>query len=571
MKNEQVAEFFDDIADLLEILEDNVFKIRAYRKAALNIRGLSEDIANVSAEGRLEEIPGIGKDLAAKIIEIIKTGKLKHYEELKRKVPHGMLDLMAIPGVGPKTARLLYEKHGIKSVTGLEKKARAHKISGIPRLKEKTEENILRGIELIKKHSERMSLKEALDLSNEVISELKKAPSVDRIVAAGSLRRMKDTVRDIDILITSKKPEAVMNAFVKLPEVEDVLAHGRTKSAILTSGGVQVDVRVVDKDSFGAALVYFTGSQAHNVHIRHIAKQMGLKVNEYGVFVEKTNKKVAGKEEADVYKALKLSFIPPELREDRGEIEAASKDKLPKLVELSDIKGDLHVHSNWSDGTSSIEEIVRAARSKGYEYVAITDHSESLKVAGGLSGKDVLKKLDEINKLNKKIKGIKILAGVEIDILQDGSLDYSKDILDRFDVIVAAIHTGFKQSKEVLTTRIVRAMESGRVHIISHPTGKLRLARDPYELDFGRIFKAAKQTKTCLEISAFPDRLDLDDINSKAAKEAGVKLAIDTDAHLVDQLEYMSLGISVARRAWLGKKDILNTMTLSELLKFLKK
>ncbi len=571
MRNEQVAGFFDDIADLLEILEDNVFKIRAYRKAVLNIRSLSEDVEKVAGVGRLEEIPGIGKDLAAKIAEIIKTGKLKHYEVLKRKVPEGMLELMTIPGIGPKKARLLYEKRGIKSLNELEKKAKAHKISGIPGLKDKTEENISRGIELVKKHSARMSLKEALDLSAGFVSGLKKLPAAGKVIAAGSLRRMKDTVRDIDILVTSRKPQAIMDAFVKMPDVKNVLAHGSTKSAVLTTGGVQVDVRVVDENSFGAALVYFTGSQAHNVHIRHIAKRLGLKVNEYGVFDEKTDRKVAGKEEIDIYKALKLPIIPPELREDRGEIEAASKGRLPELIDVSDIKGDLHVHSRWSDGENSIEEIARAAKAKGYEYIAITDHSESLKVAGGLSERDVLKKIDEIGRVRKKVKGITLLAGVEIDILQDGSLDYRKNILDRFDIIVAAIHAGFKQSKETLTARIVKAMETGRVHIISHPTGRLKGARDPYDLALGKIFRAAKQTKTCLEINAFPDRLDLDDINSRAAKEAGVKLAVNTDSHLVDQLDYMFFGVSVARRAWLEKKDVLNTRGLSELLKFLKK
>jgi len=571
MKNTEVAEFFDSIADLLEIMNDNVFKIRAYRKAALNIRTMSEAIEKVAGEGRLEEVPGIGKDLAAKIAEIIKTGRLKHYEELKKKVPRAILEMMTVPGIGPRKASLLYEKFKIKNVAQLEKMARAHKISGLPGLKEKTEENILRGVELVKKHSERMSIKEALDLSDAVAAGMKRLPAVGRIVSAGSLRRMKETVRDVDILITSARPEAAMDAFVKLPVVKDVLAHGATRASILTGNSVQVDVRAVDKGSFGAALVYFTGSQAHNVRIRHIAKKMGLKVNEYGVFSEKTNKKIAGRTESDVYKALKMALIPPELREDRGEIEAALRGELPKLIELSDIKGDFHVHSRWSDGADSIEEIAKAAKARGYEYVAVTDHSESLKVAGGLSEKDVFKKCDEIDRLNKKIKGIKILAGVEVDILQDGTLDYKKSILDKFDIVVAAIHSGFKQSKEKLTGRISKAMETGRVNIVSHPTGRLKGARDSYELDFTRIFKIARETKTFLEINAHPDRLDLDDINARAAKEAGVKLAISTDAHLVGQLALMFLGLGVARRAWLEKRDVLNTVSFDELLKLLKK
>lgn len=571
MKNETAAQFFDGIADLLEIMNDNIFRIRAYRKAALNIRALSDDIEKITREGRLATIPGIGKDLAAKIIEIINTGRCKHYEELKKKVPQGMLDALSVPGIGPKTAKLLYDKLKIKGLADLKKKAQAHMISGLPGLKKKTEENILRGLELVKKHSERMSLKEAFDLSTGVIAALKKLPGVDEATSAGSLRRMKDTVRDIDILVTSKDPEAVTKAFTKLSIVKDVLAHGDTKASILTEGGAQVDLRVVDKESFGAALVYFTGSQAHNVHIRHIAKKAGLKVNEYGVFRMKGNKKIASRTESDIYKALGLAYIEPEMREDRGEIEAASKGRLPKLVELSDIRGDFHVHSYWSDGTGSIEDIAKAARSRGYEYVCVTDHSESLKVAGGLSEKDVIKKCGEIDRVNKKIKGIRVLSGVEVDILQDGTLDYKKSVLDRFDVVVAAIHSGFKQSKEKLTGRIVKAMETGRVHIVAHPTGRLKGARDPYELDFDRIFKAARETKTCLEINAYPDRLDLDDVNSRSAKGADVRLAIGTDSHLIDQMGYMIFGVSVARRAWLEKADLLNTVSLGELLKLLRK
>lgn len=571
MKNIEVADFFEAIADLLEVKADNPFKIRAYRKAAQNIRSLTEDIETIAGENRLEEIPGVGKDLAAKIVEIVKTGRLKHYEELVKKIPQGIIDLMAVPGIGPKTSKLLYDKLKVKSVEDLEKKAKAHKISGLPGLKERTEENILRGIELVKKRAERMSLQEALNLSGEIISQLKKLPDVKRISPAGSLRRMKETVRDIDILITSTSPKRIIDAFVRFPIVKDVLAHGETKASILTNTGVQVDVRVVEEDSYGAALVYFTGSQAHNIHMRHMAKKAGLKVNEYGVFKEKTNKRTAGKEEADVYKTLDLPFIPPELREDRGEIEAALKGSLPKLVGLSDIKGDIHVHSEWSDGSHPIEELASACKKRGYEYVAITDHSKSLRVARGLSEKDVLKRLDEIEGLNKTLRGITVLSGVEVDILEDGSLDYGEDILKRFDVVVAAIHSGFKQSKEKLTNRILKAMDNKYTNIIAHPTGRLRGSRPSYDLDFDRIFGAAEKTRTFLEINSYPDRLDLDDVNSRAAKEAGVKIAIGTDAHLIGQLDSMLLGVSVARRAWLTKKDVINTFKLDDLLKFLMK
>lgn len=570
-KNAEVAEFFDNIADILEIKNDNVFRIRAYRKAAQNIRDASEDVAVLAGKNRLDQIPGVGKDLAAKIVEIVTTGRLKHYEKLKKDVPSGVLDLVSIPGVGPKTAKLLYDKLKVKNVDDLERKAMGHKISKLPGLGDRTERNILRGIELIKKRSERMSLKEAMDLADEILLRLKGIPQITKVGVAGSLRRMKETVRDIDILTVSAKPKAVMDAFVKLPIVKDVIACGDTKSSILTADGVQVDIRAIERDSFGAALIYFTGSQAHNIHIRRIAKNMGLKVNEYGVFREKTGKRIAGKEEADVYGALKIEFIVPELREDRGEIEAAMNKSLPELVELSQIKGDLHVHSNWSDGECSIEDLALAARSMGYKYVAVTDHSKTLQVARGLCEKDVLKKLKEVESVNKKIRGIKVLAGTEVDILQDGSLDYKKDILERFDIVVGAIHSGFKQPKEKLTERVLRAIDTNQVDIIAHPTGRLMGRRAPYEIDFDRIFKAARDANVCMEINAYPERLDLDDVNSMAAKDAGVKIAIGTDAHAKGQLGSMLLGTSVARRAWLTKKDVINTLGLEELLKFFRK
>jgi DNA polymerase (family 10) len=571
MKNRQISEIFNAIADLLELKDDNVFKIRAYRRAAMNVDNLSEDIEVLAKESSLEKIPGIGKDLAAKMIEMIDTGKCRYYEELKLEVPQAMLELISIPGVGPKTARLLYNKLGVKNINELAMMAKHHRISGLPGIKDKTEENILRGIALVKKRQERMTLKEAIDVAGEVVSALKKMPGVNNITPAGSLRRMRETVRDIDVLITSAKPEKVTGAFVKLPIVKDVLAHGDTKASILSREGVQVDLRVVEPDSFGAALVYFTGSQAHNIRIRHIGKEAGLKINEYGVFNEKSGKRIAGKTESDIYKTIKLPYIEPELREDRGEVEAGLKGALPKLIKLSDIRGDLHVHSEWSDGSDSIEDLAMAAKALGYEYIAITDHSESLKVAGGLSEKEVLKKLEEIRKVNKKLKGIRVLAGVEVDILKDGSLDYKDDILKRFDLVIAAIHTGFKDPKDKLTDRILVAMDNKRVNIIAHPTGRLMGIRGPYELYLDRIFKNAKEAGVALEISSFPERLDLDDVNARAAKDRGVKLAINTDAHIAEQMNYMALGVSVARRAWLEKEDVINTLSLDALLKFLKK
>lgn len=571
MKNAEVAAFFEDIASLLEIKNDNPFKIRAYRRAAQNIITMTEDIEAVAKEGRLEDIPGIGKDLAAKIREIITTGRLKHYEELKKKVPPPILDLMAIPGVGPRTATILYEKLNVKNIAQLEKAARAHRIRTLPHFRDKTEENILRGIELVKKRSERMTLQEALNTADEFISKLKKLPEVELITAAGSLRRMKETVRDIDILATSVNSKKVMGAFVNLPMVSEVLTHGQTKSSVLTHDGVQVDLRVVEPGSFGAALVYFTGSQAHNIHMRHLAKKAGLKINEYGVFVERTNKKIAGKEEADVYATLKLPYIEPELREDAGEFDAAFEKRLPRLIKLSEIKGDLHIHTKWSDGAYTVKDMIEACRKRGYEYMAITDHSKALKIARGLSESDLFKEMDEVRNLAKEMKNFKVLFGAEVDILDDGSLGYGDQVLRRLDIVVAAIHSGFKQSREKLTDRIIKAMENKYVNVIAHPTGRLMGSRPAYDLDFNRILRHAKGSKVAMEINSYPERLDLDDVNSRAAMEAGVKLAIATDAHIVGQLDLVSLGVSVARRAWLTKKDVLNAYAFDDLLKFLKK
>jgi len=572
MRNHGIAELFNEIADILEILDENPFKVRAYRRASQSLNGLSEDVALLAAENRLTDVPGIGKELAAKITEIINTGKLRYYGEIRKKVPSAILDMMAIPGIGPKTARLLYYRLGIKNVRQLEKEAKLHRLSGnVEGLKEKTEKNIIRGIELVKKRQARMPLKEALEIGEELLSQLKRRGPVNNISLAGSLRRMRETVRDIDILVSTDDPGEITNGFLSLPAVKDIVETGPTKSSVITKDGIQIDLRIVDDDSFGSALVYFTGSQAHNIHIRHIAKQAGLKVNEYGVFSDETGKRIAGRTEKDVYKALGMPWLPPEIREDRGEVEAALGGKVPKLVEISDIKGDFHVHSDWSDGAGSIEEMASTCARLGYKYVFITDHSKSLKVARGLSEADVDRKIDYIRRLNKKMRGIRILAGTEVDIMQDGSLDYGPKTLKKFDLVVAAVHSGFRQSKAKLTERIIRAMESGKVNIVAHPTGRLMGSRDAYDLDFKEIFRVAKKTNTCLEISAFYERLDLDDVNARSAKEFGVKLAIGTDSHMPEQLNSMRFGVSVARRAWLGREDILNSLSLADLLKFLKK
>jgi DNA polymerase (family 10) len=416
-----------------------------------------------------------------------------------------------------------------------------------------------------------MTLKEAMDAAGEIMPLLEKIPQVKRISPAGSLRRMKETIRDIDILVSSEEPKKVMGAFVKMPVVKEIVSHGDTKSSILTAGGVQVDIRVVGSESFGAALVYFTGSKAHSVHMRSIAKRTGLKINEYGVFSSKSGKRLAGREEKDVYKALNMAFVPPELREDRGEVEAALKGRLPSLIGLSDIRADLHVHSDWSDGDSSIKDIAEACRAKGYRYVVIADHSKALKVAGGLSEKEAAEKLKEIEALNDKLKGFRILSGAEVEISDDGGIDYGDGLLKEFDIVIAAVHSGFKQPRAKLTNRILKAMDNKHVHIIAHPTARHMGVRDACDIDLDAVFKAARDTNTALEINAYPERMDLDDVNSRAAKEAGVKIAIGTDAHTLEHLELMVLGVAVARRAWLTRKDILNTLSADELLKAVRK
>ncbi|MDD5166694.1 MAG: DNA polymerase/3'-5' exonuclease PolX [Candidatus Omnitrophica bacterium] len=569
MKNSEISALFLDIAKILEIKGENRFRIRAYERAAQNIEALSENIEDFISENRLKEIPGVGNDLSERIKEFVKTGKVRLYEELKKSIPQGLLGLLKIPSVGPKTAKLLYDELKIKNISDLEKAIKKHRLDGIFGIKEKTIENILKGIDILKEGRARMTLAQATLVADEFIRALKKMPEVQKISIAGSLRRQKETVRDIDILIISAKPEKIMRTFTRLPAVKDILAGGQTKSSVRTRNGVQVDCRVVEEKSFGAALFYFTGSKNFNIKLRKLAIKKGLKINEYGIF--KGNKFLAGRTEEEIFKVLGLPYIEPELREDNGEVELARSFKLPQLIESKDIKGDLHVHSTWSDGGNTIEEMAEAAKRLGYSYIAITDHSQSLKIAGGLTVQDLKKKKLEIDKINKKLKGFRVLYGTEVDIDSSGRLDYKDDILREFDIVVAAIHTGFKQTKEQLTKRIIRACQNKYAHIIAHPTGRLWGSRDAYELDFEEIFKAARSTNTSFEINSFPERLDLNDLNCRRAKEAGVRLAIGTDSHSAEQLQSMKFGIAVARRGWLSQSDVINTLTVDELLKAIRK
>lgn len=568
MNNNIISDIFRKIASLLEIKGDNPFKIRAYLKAADNISSMDKDLEGMSTE-ELQELPGIGKDLAVKIREIYSTGECRYYDELKSIIPEGVLKMTEIPEIGPKTARLFYESLKIDSVDALKNAALSGALLKLPGVKQKTVDNIIKGIELLSKESGRMNLLEADLLSRQIVDFLKKVKGVSDVVAAGSVRRAKESVRDIDILAISKKPDSVMNAFVALPMVKQVLSKGEKKSSILYEGDRQIDLRIFDSRSYGAALVYFTGSKNHNIKLRSLANKIGYKINEYGVF-DSNDRRISSFTEKAVYRSLGLDYIVPEMREDSGEIEASLEHRLPALVDLTDIKGDFHAHTNYSDGENSVEDMAIAAKNLGYEYICLTDHSISLKVAGGLDLKALKKKKKEIDSVNKKLKKIKVLFAAEVEIDGDGALDYSDDVLSGFDIVVAAIHSGFKQSRQQLTRRVIRACENRHVDIIAHPTGKQWPKRGPYELDFDEIFNVAASTNTALEINAHPYRLDLSGLNARKAKDANVKIAIGSDSHSVSQLSYMRFGVATAKRGWLRSCDVLNTLSLEDLLKNLK-
>jgi DNA polymerase (family 10) len=568
MKNQEVAGFFKRMADMLEIKGENPFRIRAYQRAAQNIENLTEDIALVAERKGLSELPGIGKDLAKKITEILETGSLNKYEELKQAIPEGVMELITIPGLGPRTAKTVYDELNVASVDELEQAAREHRLQELPGIKAKTEENILKGIALYRQKLARFPLNTMLTLSREITTELEKLQEVERISVAGSVRRRKETIKDLDILIVSPNPEMVMEFFTRLPLVEQIQAKGRTKSSIRTKAGMQVDLRVVAPDAFGAALCYFTGSKDHNIRIRELAIKKGLKINEYGVF--SGEERIGGAEEEEVFAALGLPVIPPELREDRGEFDAAFEGALPNLAELQALRGDLHVHSRYSDGVMTFDEIALKAEAMGLEWIAACDHSQSLKIAGGVSIGAMEEKIEAVKAFNRKSKKVKLLCGSEVDIKNDGSLDYPDEVLDRLDIVIAAIHTGFKQDEETITNRIIRALHHPSVHVLAHPTGRLIGERDGYAVNLDRVVEEAAKTGTALEINAYPQRLDLNDLYCRAAKEKGVMLGIGTDAHIVDQMDYLELGLSVARRGWLEKSNLLNCLTYEALKKRLK-
>ncbi|OGQ00136.1 MAG: DNA polymerase III [Deltaproteobacteria bacterium RBG_19FT_COMBO_46_12] len=566
MKNKELTDLFEKMADILELKGENPFKISAYRKASRILGDLTQDIEEITEKGELKKIPGIGEGMAQKIEEYLKTGKVSKFEEIRREVSDELIAIMDIPGMGPKTLAMLHKEKGINNFSQLEKALSDGALLGLFGMGEKKVENIKRGIQLLKQSKGRMNLGVAFPAARRIVDTLRQKTGSKKIEWAGSLRRMKENIGDIDILATGPDKEKILQVFTHLPEVKEVLASGETKASVIVEGGTQIDLRVVEEDSYGAALQYFTGSKGHNIHLRGIAKAKGIKINEYGAF--KGEKKIAGKEEKDIYRSLGMDWIEPELREDRGEIEAAQKGRLPKLLQESEIKGDLHVHSKWSDGAFSIEEMAKAARKRGYQYVAICDHSKSLKIAHGLDESRLLKQIEEIDCINEKFEGFQILKGTEVDILSDGRLDFSEEILEKLDFVVAAIHSGFKQDRGKMTKRIIQALENPHIHILAHPSGRLLGARDPYEVEMDELMEAAKKYGKALEINAYFERLDLDDIHCRKAKEMGIRVGIGTDSHHLDQMWMMSLGVAVARRGWLETNDVLNTMSLEEILKW---
>ena len=565
VKNLEIARSFDLIADLLELKGENAFRVRAYRRAAQNLSTLTEDVGSLAARGRLDDIPGVGSDLAGKIDEYLKTGRMETLEALRREVPTGLADLMSVPGVGPKTARLLHERLKLTDLAQLEALARAGKLRGLPGIQAKTEQNLLRGIALVRGGQARMPLGRALPLAEEIARALERVSGVKRVEPAGSVRRRKETVGDLDILVTSTDPESVMDAFVGLPVVADVIERGPTKASVRHREGIQVDLRVVEPAAFGAALQYFTGSKEHNIRIREMAVRKHLKISEYGVFKEPGGKRIAGASEEEVYAAVGLPWIPPELREDSGEIEAARAGRLPALVELDDIRGDLHCHTNATDGHHTVEALVAAARRRGYAYVLVSDHSRSTRIAGGLTPNEALAHLEKIRVVGRKQRSIAVLAGSECDILPDGTLDYPDQVLSQMDVVVAAVHSRFKQPRAEMTRRICRALENPFVNILAHPTGRLIGLREPYDADLEAVFATALRHGKAIEINSYPERLDLNDIQARRARDLGVLLAINTDTHALDQLDTMRLGVATARRAWVGPAEVINTWSLDKL------
>ncbi len=568
MTNREVCEIFHEIAEILEILGENPFKSRAYRNAARVLENAGFDVQDLVREGRLEDVPGIGSALAAKIRELVTTGRLAYYEDLKQKAPRDVLEMLKIPGVGAKTVQV-FLNHNITSLQELEVAARDQRLRELPGIGKKTEEEILRGLAAMQERQKRWLLSVASMAVKEIGGYLAGLDKAARVEAAGSYRRGRETVGDLDFVVASDDAPAVIARFVDAPWVREVVAEGDLKATVITVWGIQADLYVVAPPLFASTLHHFTGSKEHNVALRERARQHGWKISEYGIVKEEETLTPATEEE--FFQLIGLSYIPPEMREDRGEIRAAERGELPRLVETGDIEGDLHVHSRASDGANTLEELAEAAMARGYRYLAVTDHSRSLAFTNGLTEERLKEQREEIDKLNREFRNFRLLAGIEVDILSDGRLDFDDRVLSQLDVVVASVHSGFRQDQETLNRRIEAALKNEHVDIIGHPTGRLISRRDPYALDVGRVLELAADTGTALEINANPDRLDLSDAYVRQGRDLGVRFAIDTDAHHVNSLDDMQYGVLTARRGWAQKQDVINTLPLDELEKWLKR
>jgi DNA polymerase (family 10) len=569
MKNSSIARVFQDMADLLELKGENIFKIRAYRRAAQVIERLPQEMEVMREQGEdFQRIPGIGEAIAKKSMELITTGKMEAYETLRAEFPEGILELMEIPGIGPKTAYRLATELMITSVEKLEQAITEGKVADLFRMGDRTAQNLLRQIQAMRRKDQRVPIGEVLPVVEDILEMLRCLPEVKNMTSAGSLRRFRETVGDIDIMGTADDPESVINAFVTFPRVKEVIAKGPTKASVILLPGLQADIRMVEHDSFGSLLQYFTGSKQHNIVLRTKAQKKGLKLSEYGITDAMTEVLEKFSTEKAFYRRLGMQYIPPEIREDQGEIELAEAHAIPDLINPGDVMSDLHVHSNWSDGADSIEDMALCAKNLGYRYITITDHSRGRGIARGLTEERLMRQIQEIRRLNQNLKGIRILSGIEVDIRADGSLDMPDQILSGLDIVIAAIHSSFNQNSEKITRRMLSAIENPHVDVIGHPTCRLIGEREPTAVDMETIFNAAVNHRKALEINAMPDRLDLKDIHVYRARELGAMLAIGTDAHNRGQLTLMRFGVGIARRGWCEKKHVLNCMSFEEIMTF---
>ncbi len=568
-RNEEIVWLLESISRLLALKGDSGFRVRAYDEAARTIGGMEEDIEDVHRAGRLTSIRGIGPSIAGKIAEYLDTGRLGYLEDLKQQVAPAAAELLDVPSIGPARARELYQSLGIASIAELEQAAREHLLAGLPGIGEKLEQRIAREAARVAQRTRRILLARALHAAGRVIGLLRDHPDIRAIDPAGSLRRMKETVGDIDILVASERPEPVMERFISIPPVQEVLSRGPTRSSVVTDDALQVDLRVIKPEQYGAALLYFTGSKEHNIALRQRAQRRSWKLSEYGLF-DKSGRRIAGESEGEVYRALGMDWIPPELRENRGEIEAAQRHDLPVLVEEADVRGDLHLHTDWSDGHDSLERMLEAAIARGYQYIAVTDHSRGLAVARGLSVERVRQQSDAIRALNATHPEFRILHGAEVDIRRDGRLDYPDDLLEQLDIVTVSIHSGFDQPRREMTQRIIRALRHPSVDILNHPSGRLLGHRPEYEVDMEAVLQTAAASGVALEINGQPERLDLDDHWARRARELGIPLVLSSDAHSSAQLDGMRFAVATARRAWLRPQDVLNSLPVEQFIERLR-